>query len=255
MHTVKFGAAFANTEIDSAWHDTNYIPSTGAPITPVSRFTGAENWIEQGMDRNLINITLQDEYKLNDKISITGGLRFDHYDDVGSELSPRIAAVWRVTQNHIIKTQYARAFCPPTFNQLYSKNNPYLVGNPAIDPETIDTVELSYLYRDELTMGRVTYFYSNLDDLISSGGAHIPIPINTDIRAELEFEHKLIDRSRLTAISPIRIQETASQGAPYLKWLNAFRSGHHMNLTGIWPLPAIQLCWQRNRAVTDRRPK
>lgn len=257
-HTVKFGAAFANTEIDSAWHDTNYIPSTGAPISPVSRFTGTENWIEEGMDRTLINITLQDEYKINDMVSITGGLRYDHYDDVGSELSPRIAAVWRVTQNHIIKTQYARAFCPPTFNQLYSKNNPYLVGNPAIDPETIDTMELSYLYRDELTMGRLTYFYSELDKLISAGGGTYSNTGSTKISgAELEVEYKFLERFKLDSnISYSHSNNSITGGSipEVAEWLGdlgvIFEPGRDMAFN-------LQYSYvgKRNRAVTDTRAK
>lgn len=257
-HTLKFGAAYANTEIDSAWHDTNYTPSTGAPVSPVTRFEGSENWIEEGMDRDLINMTIQDEYKINDAVSITGGLRFDHYEDVGSELSPRIAAVWRITQNHIIKTQYARAFCPPTFNQLYSKNNPYLVGNPSIEPETIDTFELSYLYRDELKMGRLTYFYSELDNLISSGGGTYSNTGSTKISgAELEFEHKLIDKLKLdTNISYSHSKNSITGGSipEVAEWLGDL---------GIIFEPVRDMAFnlqytyvgKRNRAVTDTRPK
>ncbi|MBN1904691.1 MAG: TonB-dependent receptor [Deltaproteobacteria bacterium] len=257
-HTIKFGAAYANTEIHSAWHDTNYTPSTGAPLSPVSRFTGSENWIEEGMDRELINMTIQDEYKLNDEVSITGGLRFDHYDDVGSEVSPRIAAVWRITQNHIIKAQYARAFCPPTFNQLYSKNNPYLVGNPAIEPETIDTLEASYLYSDEFTMGRLTYFYSDLDNLISSGGGTYSNTGSTRISgAELEIEHKLFERFKLDSnisYSHSRNNITGGSIPEVAEWLGdlgiIFESGRDMAFN-------LQYSYigKRNRAVTDTRPK
>ncbi len=257
-HTVKLGAAFANTAIDSAWHDTNYIPSTGAPVSPVSRFTGPENWIEEGMDRELINMTLQDEYKLNERITITGGLRFDHYDDVGSEFSPRIAAVWRITQNHIIKTQYARAFCPPTFNQLYSKNNPYLVGNPAIDPETIDTFETSYLYRDELTMGRLTYFYSDLDNLISSGGGTYSNTGSTRISgAEVEIEHKLFERLKLDSnisYSHSRNSITGGSIPEVAEWLSDLGIIFEPDRDIAFNLQYTYV-GKRNRAVTDTRGK
>jgi outer membrane receptor for ferrienterochelin and colicins len=257
-HMAKFGVAYANTEIDSAWHETNYIPSTRAPINQIIRFAGSENWIKDGVDRALINMTLQDEFKVNDAVSITGGLRYDHYNDVGAELSPRIAAVWRITQNHILKTQYARAFCPPTFNQLYSKNNPYLVGNPAIDPETIDTLELSYLYRDELTMGRVTYFYSHLDNLISSGGGTYSNTGSTRISgAELELEYKLIDKFKIDSnisYSHSRNSLTGGSIPEVAEWLGdlgiIFEPNRDMAFN-------IQYTYvgKRNRAVTDTREK
>lgn len=258
MHTVKFGAAYANTEIESAWHDTNYTPSTGAPLSYIARFTGSENWIEEGMDRELINMTLQDEYKVSDAVSVTGGLRFDHYDDVGSELSPRLAAVWRITQNHIIKSQYAKAFCPPTFNQLYSKNNPYLVGNPAIEPETIDTFELSYLYRDELTMGRLTYFYSDLDNLISSGGGTYSNTGATRISgAEIELEHKLIDKFKLDSnisYSHSRNSITGGSIPEVAEWLGDLGIIFEPNRDMAFNLQ-YSYVGKRNRAVTDTRAK
>jgi outer membrane receptor for ferrienterochelin and colicins len=257
-HTVKFGAAYANTEIDSAWHDTNYIPSTTAPLSYIARFAGSENWIEEGMDRELINMTLQDEYKLNEAVSITGGLRFDRYDDVGSEISPRIAAVWRITQNHIIKTQYARAFCPPTFNQLYSKNNPYLVGNSTIEPETIDTMELSYLYRDELTMGRLTYFYSDLDNLISSGGGTYSNSGSTRISGvELELEHKLIDKIKLDSnisYSHSKNSLTGDSIPEVAEWLGDLGVIFELNRDMAFNLQYTYV-GKRNRAVTDTRSK
>jgi outer membrane receptor for ferrienterochelin and colicins len=256
MHMIKFGAAYAKTAIDSAWHETNYIPSTVVPLSYITRFIGSENWIEEGMDRKLINMTLQDEYKISDAVSITGGLRFDHYDDVGSELSPRIAAVWRITQNHIIKTQYARAFCPPTFNQLYSKNNPYLVGNPAIEPETIDTMELSYLYRDELTMGRLTYFYSDLDNLISSGGGTYSNTGSTKISGvELELEHKLIDKFKLDSnisYSHSKNSLTGDSIPEVAEWLGDLGIIFELNRDMAFNLQ-YSYVGKRNRAVTDTR--
>ncbi|NLA74545.1 MAG: TonB-dependent receptor, partial [Deltaproteobacteria bacterium] len=257
-HYLQLGAAYADTGIDSAWHDTNYLPSTGAPLSLVTRFNGAENWIEEGMDRRLANLTLQDEYKLNDKVSITAGLRFDHYDDVDSELSPRIAAVWRVTQNHIIKGQYARAFCPPTFNQLYSKSNPYLVGNPAIGPETIDTIELSYLYRDESTMGRLTYFHSDLDNLISSGGGTYSNTGGTTIAgAELEIELKFLERFKLDSNISYSHSRNSITRAPIpgvAEWLADLGIIYEPERDMVFSLQ-YTFVGKRNRAETDTRKK
>jgi hypothetical protein len=109
---------------------------------------------DEDLERLRQSITLQDEFKAGSAIDITAGLRFDHYDDVGSDLSPRIAAVWRLTEHHIMKAQYARAFRPSTFSELYAKNSPVVIGNENLQSETIDTYERGYIYRLPKTLVR-----------------------------------------------------------------------------------------------------
>ena len=257
-HAVNFGVAFAQTKIDDVWHETNYIPSTGAPTDYIARYTGDENWLYEGVDRKLINFTMQDEINVSEAVTVTAGLRYDHYSDVGAELSPRIAAVWRISQNHILKTQYARAFCPPTFNQLYSRNNPYLVGNPLIEPETTDTFELSYLYRDDYRMGRITLFYSNLDELISAGGGTYSNTGSTKISGvEIEMEHELTARLKLDGNLSYSHSRNSLTGEPIpdvAEWLGDLGIIYEPNRD-----MAINVQYgyvgKRNRAVTDTREK
>ncbi len=255
-HIVKMGISFAETEIDDVWHETNYVPSTGTPTGPITRYTGDENWLYEGMDRTLINFSLQDEIKISETVSLTAGLRYDDYSDVGTELSPRIAAVWRITQNHILKTQYSSAFCPPTFNQLYSRNNPYLVGNPQIEPETTDTFEFSYVYRNEYSMAMMTYFHSDLDALISAGGGTYSNTGSTKIDgAEIEIEQQFMNRFKLDAglsYSHSRNVLTGGSIPQTAEWLGDLGLIYELNKD-----MAVNVKYsyigKRNRAVTDTR--
>jgi len=191
-HAVLLGWSFARTKVEDVWQETNYLPSNliGGNI-PMQRFDGSENWLEEDRDRLMNSVTLQDEFRISDQITITGGLRYDHYDDVGYSLNPRMAAVYCLSDDHILKVQFARAFRPPTFLEMYSVNNPVFNGNPDIDPETIDTYEIGYIYKLPRTVARATLFHSRLDDLIvleggqyaNSGGALLT-------GAELELEHQ-----------------------------------------------------------------
>jgi iron complex outermembrane receptor protein len=67
----------------------------------------------------------------------------------------------------IVKLLYGRAFRVPNNNELYSINNPAVVGNPDLKPETIQTVETSF----EIPFLRyfnfnISYFYNVIDDII-----------------------------------------------------------------------------------------
>jgi iron complex outermembrane receptor protein len=255
---IKFGLAFANTDIDKVWHEKNNVPSTNIPLSSVYRFTGSENWLSENRERKLFNLTFQDEIKISDSFSLIAGLRYDRYSDVGSELSPRIAAVWQITREHILKTQYARAFCPPTFNQLYAKNNPYLVGNPGIEPETIDTLELSYIYHTDDTIGKAAYFYSNLDDLISAGAGTYSNTGSTRIYGvEFELEHQLISKLKLdsnVSLSHSKNSITGDAIPGVAEWLVdigiIFEPGRDIAIS-------VQYGYvgKRNRAVEDTRDK
>ncbi|WP_208599557.1 TonB-dependent receptor plug domain-containing protein [Desulfospira joergensenii] len=194
-HTLILDYSFSKIEVEEIWHETNFIPSTGAPISSMTRFSGSESWMDENIDRFRNSITLQDEIEVGPAVGITAGLRFDYYDDVGSDLSPRLAVVWRATDNHIFKTQYAHAFRPPTFNQMYTKNNPILLGNKDIDSETVDTYELGYIYRSTGHVSRITVFYSDLENLIVSdpvAGTYVNSDESTDIKGvEYSLEQRL----------------------------------------------------------------
>ena len=144
-HIVLFGAASSEIRITDSWW--NVIPSPGP------RF-------DEGTERRIRSATFQDEFRATDRFTLTTGLRYDHYSDVGEAVTPRIAGVWRITDQHILKAQYAQAFRPPTFSELLNSAS-------GIDPATIDTSELGYIYKGDRTQTRATIFYSELKDRIT----------------------------------------------------------------------------------------
>jgi outer membrane receptor for ferrienterochelin and colicins len=129
----------------------------------------APTWIDTDMDRQILSVFLQDEYRLSDQVTLTGTLRYDDYSDVGDHFSPRIAAVWRVNQENILKLQYAQAFRPPTFYELEYP------GRGRIEPSTIDTLEAGYIFKRPTLEARLGLFHSDLSnpiafDEVTSGG-------------------------------------------------------------------------------------
>lgn len=187
--------SIARTQMEELWHDINFIPSTKAPIDSIQRFAGDENWMEEDRQRIRNSIMLQDEIDFTPAVTVTAGVHWYHYSDVGSDWSPRLAAVWRATDTHIFKTQYARAFRPPSFVQLYAKNNPIQNGNQDLKSETSDNFELGYVYRTSRQTGRITLFHTSLRNLIIPGRDE-PTYINTDqtstlIGGELSWEQRL----------------------------------------------------------------
>ncbi|MCG8519565.1 MAG: TonB-dependent receptor [Pseudomonadales bacterium] len=120
-------------------------------------------------DRLNYYLFLQDEWQFKQNWQLVSGVRYDYYTDFGSTVNPRIALIWATTDSLTTKLLYGRAFRAPSLNELYVANNPVTVGNPDLDPETIDTLELAFSH--QLTSS-VSYganlFYYRIDDLITS---------------------------------------------------------------------------------------
>ena len=195
-HNILIGAYVNDTKVRDAWLESNVDENDQITTLPqTQRFTGDLNWIDEDKSRAIRSLLLQDEYSHNEKTNFTLGLRYDHYDDVGESFSPRLAAVYRLSDEHILKAQYAHAFRPPTFFEQWKSTE------ATIEPETIDTYELAYIYRQWNQVHRITLFHSQLHELIISEGL-ISYGNIHDARlngVELETEHHLNSKTKLSA--------------------------------------------------------
>lgn len=72
------------------------------------------------------------------------------------------------------KLLYGRAFRAPSFQEQFADQNPVTLGNPDLDPETIDTIELAFDYRPtfslQTTLNLFAYKAEDLIDYVPSGG-------------------------------------------------------------------------------------
>lgn len=146
---------------------------------------------QHDVSRRYYGISLQDQYEASDRLTLTAGLRFDHRNDLDENLlSPRLAAVWRVSDADILKAQYARGYRAPTFWELFP---PPAYVKIDLDPETIGTSELSYIHRATDRVWRLTLFHSRLEDHISRArqpGGFDNIGASEAAGVELEWEQQ-----------------------------------------------------------------
>lgn len=112
-------------------------------ITDVSH---TPNVFLQDSSRTIRYLSLQDEWQLAQSLQFTAGMRHDDYSDFGATTNPRMALVWTASDQLTTKLLFASAFRAPSFTEQFSKNNPVSLGNPNLQPEQIDTAELSFAY-------------------------------------------------------------------------------------------------------------
>jgi iron complex outermembrane receptor protein len=150
----------SQSTIDEAFH--TFPPPPGRP--PVRTLLATDK------ERTITGVTLQDTIDIHARVNVTVGARFDSYSDLDDRVTPRLAIVWRATDRHILKAQYAEGYRPPTFFELYSPRLP-----AARYPFEVNaTTELNYVYRATDMVGRATLFHSTISDMIRPGGFVTP---------------------------------------------------------------------------------
>jgi iron complex outermembrane receptor protein len=152
-HRIRLGVGWKYQKMEPE-ESKNYGPgvldqgplpaSVSGAVTDV---TDTPNVYSPNESRELWYLSLQDEWQFARDWELTAGVRYDEYSDFGQTVNPRLALVWETRHNLTSKILYGSAFRAPSFSELYAINNPVALGNRDLDPETIDTLELSFDYR------------------------------------------------------------------------------------------------------------
>jgi iron complex outermembrane receptor protein len=152
--------------------------------------------------RSIWSLSFQDEWSFTDDLLLTWGLRYDYYSDFGHTVNPRAGLSWVINDKLTTKLLYGRAFRAPSFAEQGNINNPVLLGNPDLDPETINTIELAFNYipLSNLRTGLNVYWY-HISDLIQPvpdpGGTTATVQNASDQQGyglELEWDWQIIDQ-------------------------------------------------------------
>lgn len=122
-----------------------------------------------GKDREIASLVVDADTRFADgRWGVVYGGRVDQYSDFGSQLSPRAGLIFLPTPDTAVKLLYGRAFRAPTVAELYfvSIDGTGYGGNPNLDPETIDALELVLMWRGQAWQGDVGLFENRWQDAI-----------------------------------------------------------------------------------------
>ncbi|WP_372972468.1 TonB-dependent receptor plug domain-containing protein [Marinobacter sp.] len=93
-------------------------------------------------------------------------LRLDDNEAYGKEETGGIAFGHQFDREHRVRVSYATSFRAPTFNDLYL-TTPYYTGNPDLDAEQGQMVELGFSGRYSAWFWDVAVYQNDIDDLIT----------------------------------------------------------------------------------------
>ena len=191
QHTLRTGIFVSQEQLVNNNDVLTFTADSAGNQTSTTPFGFTDN---NSKVAQLYGIYAQDEWKPIDKLTINYGLRFDQVDAyvTGSQLSPRLGAVYQLTPQTTLHAGYARYFTPPP-NELISGQTvadfqgttnapPGGTLNSVVKPESTDYYDLGIdrKFTPELTIGLDSYYKSvtNLLDEGQFGSALLYTPFN-----------------------------------------------------------------------------
>lgn len=165
---VLAGALFEHQTQFDVMHTTNFDPNT-IPPTPLASYQNISdtgNW-NSSQNRDISAFYFQDIWDITKQIRLIAGFRHDRYSDVGTSNNPRASVTWEFMDDLNLSASYGKAFRAPSFAELYNINNPSIVGNENLNPEKIETFEVSLNGQlNRRNQFKLTSFLNKINNLI-----------------------------------------------------------------------------------------
>ncbi len=184
-------------------------PPPGGPPPPPGPPAVARELTDR--DRTVASASLQDEIELG-SVTLTLGARYDWLEGIDQRITPRLAAVWRINDQHALKTQYTEGFRSGTAGAENFRNQ----INDQLDYEVMRTAELQYIYRRPETSFKATLYAAEVDDRHqvdpSLGAPPISVNFGTVDSHGIELEWWRQFGTRWRALANVSFQDTDAQG-------------------------------------------
>lgn len=144
--------------------------------------------VEYEPDTYSWSLFAEDQIHLQDNLILTLGGRVDKYDEFDLNFSPRGYLVYHPTEEWTVKGGVSRSFRAPTLKERsgssgtnsggmgctslyalgYTGGGCVMLGNPDLEPETANNYEISFGYEQDGAGLDVTYFLSDIKNLIQN---------------------------------------------------------------------------------------
>ncbi len=138
---------------------------------------GMESGTPGGVQKhNMISLFAEDSWNIIQPLVLTSGLRYDHHNVFGNQLSPRLYGVYTVNPSWTIKGGAATGFKTPKTTQLYDGVTGFggqgvspMFGNPNLQPETSLSNEVAAYWQSPRGHSfNATVFHNTFKDKIAS---------------------------------------------------------------------------------------
>ncbi|WP_188582742.1 TonB-dependent receptor (plasmid) [Tistrella bauzanensis] len=161
----------------------NHIPTIGLQWKEAELASGGYRGRADG-DRTTTSVWersvfAENEWRVTDDFSLTGGLRVDDNEFFGDHWTPRAYAVWRMAPDWTLKGGIAKGFKSPTLVQINpdignpQRGGAVTWGNPDLQPEESVNTEIGLYYEGTAFSVNATLFNTDYKNKIANTGSAI----------------------------------------------------------------------------------
>ncbi len=148
-------------------------------------------------DRDVTVGWAQQEFSLGNDLKVSGGFRYDTYSDFGDRWSPKLGAVYSLSEAQRLRVSWGEGFRAPFFNELYLRT-PTFVGNPDLQPEESATLTAGYAWSSSRVQASFDVFRAQVENGITFDLSRLPFTyinlteytangVNTSLSVSLPF--------------------------------------------------------------------
>lgn len=167
---LQFGVEYRHLDVEGLYVNSNYdFRSLLEGRFPIAYYGEIREGLlfQAPSTRSILGLFAQYQRELTDDLVLTTGLRYDSFSGIDSEFSPRAGLTYQVDDNNSLKLLYGQAFRAPAESEMNFDNNPFFIGNPDLEAETVETIDLIWMGMWENYFFSIGAFVSDFDDAIS----------------------------------------------------------------------------------------
>ncbi len=157
-------------EVNLVYEITNATVNAGAEL---GRDVYSNERVSGGShERDLVGVYLQAEWQLLSELTLIAGARRDDNDEITPIYSPRLAAMWSLGERWKLRASWGKGFRMPSFMDRYMdwshlQYGYAIVGNPDLEPETSEGVNLGLeYYHPGVYQINVIVYHNRFDNMI-----------------------------------------------------------------------------------------
>jgi len=135
-------------------------------------------------DQTWYSAYVQADFKPIEKLKLIAGGQVNIPEGIDANFVPRLGAIFKATDELGIKALYGQAFRTGYIAEQQAFEPPILQGNPDLQPQTVETIDLQLFYNGAKIQGSITGYNSVMKDVIALTAPPNQTYVN---QGELEF--------------------------------------------------------------------
>ena len=139
--------------------------------------------------RYALGFYAQADYQLIESLKAIGGFQANKIEEIDLDVVPRAGLIWYPVERLNVKALYSQAFRAPSINEL-GLNHPAMRGNPNVQPEKVNTVDVAVNYQTDQARFGISFFRSKQNEVIYQDRINYELPTYDNIG---EIDHQGVE--------------------------------------------------------------